>query len=481
MHRDLEIRGKYADGQRESAVAYFDFDSAALDEEEVAKLKNLGASIATKAEIGIEAFVSEDEGATRMDGPAGLQAARAMSVAGAMHDGGWSGSWTVTNQPNNSADADFRGVRRVQVRLPDVPIARDAAVPDHQAAPREVLDVITVAQQKIAAARESMRRRDYLARHAVSQFFGNTGIDHVSERLRLIGRHVERMAEATPTNADVRPGFKYVVRSVKLASTSGVGDRALITFGREMVTDPRLERIATVIHEGAHAAEGVAAGDVSYTNGRLFRHLSADAALCNADSYAFCVLAITDPRHRPSEPKPDRYDERFSNGQINDIGDAIAHLEAFLVHARQDVRRLHRHTWNHLYKGTVWPGGYYSRQLAVVSREFQPLVHAPIQAEDDHNLAGIFDRLTDLVDAVRKARLRFSGADRMRWHTYRGRLDDTIDVPVEFFGRGHRPRIDDLLKAMLRAAPSVADSVYEPLGRLILGMADVGLYGRRDT
>ena len=481
MYPDLEIRGKYDDSRRESAVAYFDFDSAILDDDETNKLKILGGSIARDAVIGIEAFVSEDEGTTAMDGPEGLQGERAQRVAEALHAGGWSGTWTVTNQPNNSADAEFRGVRRVQVRLPNVPIARDATVPDHQAAPREVVDAIAAARQKIAAARTSIYHRDYVARHAIGRFFGNTGIDQISERLRLIDQHLQRMAEATPTNANVRPGFKYVVRSVQLASTSGVGDRALVTFGRKMITDPPLERIATVIHEGAHATDGIAAGDVSYTNGRLFRHLNADAALSNADSYAFCVLAITDPRHRPSEPTPDRYDERFSNAQINDIGDAIAHLEAFLVHTRQDIRRLHRHAWNRLYKNTAWPGGYYSRQLAVVNSAFHPLVHDPIRAGDDHNLAGIFDRLTDLVDAVRKVRLRFYAAEQMRWYTHRGRLDDTIDVSQGFFDLGHQGRIEALLGALLTAAPSVVHNVEQSLGRTILGMAKVGLYGRRDT
>jgi len=482
MHPDLRITGKHYGSYREPMVAYFDVDSATLDPEEQKKLTELGRTVAPDAPITIEAYVSEDEGALPGATPALLQASRAANVLDALRAGGWAGPATVSGRPNTGPDAEFRSVRRVQVRPPKAVIARDAAAPDHQPAPAQVHQALADALPRVRTALALIRQGHYAALDAVNRFFPKVEPKRVADNLELIARHLDGLPEAGPGNPTLRPAFRYVARSVGLAATSGSGKRALITFGAQMCTDPPLESIATVIHEASHAAGGLVTGDVSYTDGRLFPHLYGDSALSNADSYAFCVLAITDPAHTPKQPKGDHYDPTFSATQVHDLSDTIAFLEAFLVHARQDVRRLYRHAWSRLYQNVEWPGGYYDRQLAVVSTTFAPAIHQPIQPQDEQNLAGIFDRLTDLVDAVRNERLRFVPGGVTRWALYQGRrLDDTVEIAADFFTLGHRRRIETLLAAMVTAAPSIAPNVRRPLANMILGMADVGLYGRRDT
>jgi hypothetical protein len=88
--------------------------------------------------------------------------------------------------------------------------------------------------------------------------------------------------------------------------------------------------------------------------------------------------------------------------------------------------------------------------------------------------------MTDLVDA--SARCGCDSTTRTRRAgTCTASLDDTIDISQDFFDRGHRERIEALLAAMVITAPSVTANVQRPLGQMILGMADVGLYGRRDN
>jgi hypothetical protein len=176
----------------------------------------------------------------------------------------------------------------------------------------------------------------------------------------------------------------------------------------------------------------------------------------------------------PSQPPTDTYDHGFSDRERRDIGLAVAYLECYLVNARQDIRRLYRHGWQQLYRGTAFPGRYVDL-LRAVADSVRGHVHEPLRADEDHLLAGVFERMTLLTDAVRGRRLQFAPAQGTRWSTGPGH---TVELSDRFFTLSRRDRVLRLLTALVEATPAVPNAQIDDYVDMIDRMAEAGHYGR---
>lgn len=473
VDKDFRVEDRYKHSSDRQEVVYFDYDDAALESEEVAKLQKFAQANLTTA-LELTAFASDEEGKGMVTKRPDLLAARLNSVVTMLRKCGWTGENTpVTRERNPDPQIEYREVRRVQLKKPGATIDGDLSLPAHQPAPEVVR---TAFKNAITLLDQACKAIDAgTADQALQSYFPGIDGKYVQANLVRILKLLSRLPEADPGNPDVRPAYRYYIRGCGEAHTSHTGDQTLMTLGAPLFKKTEAKQAGTLIHEGSHATTDVVTEDITYSWQRLITALPGKAAFRNADSYMVFVFAVTGQSAAISKPPADELDPAFSGPQQQAVREALAYLEAYLIFARQDIDRIYNHAWKTSNKNAAWDSRYTSVLRALhdaFSTEWE-LIKCPPEPTDDWYLAGIYDRVTKLASALRGQRLRVASANKTAWETGPGL---TLSVSPDWLASDGRDRVRALLESLIAATPTISGKWRGAYAGAILGMADAGHY-----
>jgi hypothetical protein len=473
VDKDFRVAGRYNRASERQEVVYFDYDDATLEGEELDKLQKF-AQANLSAAVGLTAFASDEEGKGTLTSRPQLLNARLQAVLTILQKYGWTGQPATTiSERNQEPHIEYRKVRRVQLKKPGAAIVDDLSVPAHQPAPEAVRTAFRNAITMLDQASQAIDSG--AAAQALQNYFPGVGSNYVKGSLLRIRNLLGCLQEAGPDNPDVRPAYRYLIHGCDEAHTSRTGDQTLMTLGAPLLSKSEVKQAGTLIHEGSHAAIDVVTKDITYSWQRLITALPGKTAFYNADSYMVFVFAVTGQDAAISKPAADDLDPAFSGPQQQAVREALAYLEAYLIFARQDIDRIYKHAWQISNNNAPWNDKYESvlRAMCDAFRTDAELIKCPPEATDDWYLAGIFDRVTVLTDALRGRSLQIRAADQTAWAAGPGR---TLTVSPDWLAADSRDKIRVLLEALIAATPTIPGKWRGAYAKAILGMADAGRY-----
>ncbi len=285
---------------------------------------------------------------------------------------------------------------------------------------------------------------------AVARFFGDEPpIGEIRAGIEAIRGQVADLSASPPTVAtechnNCQGNINAFVRG---------GDE--VTLCPQFFDQDEEQQARILIHEAAHFKDTVDAGDRAYGWERLIDHLSTEEALDNADSYALLVmrLAGVDNVSRAS-PDRDDFTGLGDSDHESEAAEAIAYAQRWLTATRVIINHLYASTHRALERrSNQWPTDLVRDKMRFLSQELGlSFQHNPTE-EDKRILAGINDRVSTMMDAMRGSSLEITSAsDSTEWEPGPG---SRVAIHPSLWTRSLRVRIRLLLRRLVEATPEV--------------------------
>jgi hypothetical protein len=315
LSSDLQVKGKFEEANSHPKQVFFDFNSAAVDSEERAKI---GHFLGTSPPPTVVTAIASEEGGDAVNRP--LAQNRGAAVAGIIGQRG------ARPQVDLALDAsvdnpDYRFMRRV-----------DLAPPSSSQDDECVLD--PGCDERLVSA---MGLAQLLAG------FGHSAAANPTPPIRVALDDVFHASDDKTAKA-VADGYVNVVKELEVLKAPGghscqtpctdpiCAGNARAAFDRRtqtMIGCPGLKDtsktvVETLLHEAVHAAPEILGEDFARIFEPLFPFLTTEAALRNPDSYVEFTRVVTTGRRTPPRAATGDFDASMSDDQKAAVGKAVA-------------------------------------------------------------------------------------------------------------------------------------------------------------
>lgn len=484
MPKTFPITGKPLRSDKDSGVIYFELDSDKLDDDELKKIRDLAK---TDRPLALTVYVSDDEANCDPTAQDNLRRGRIEAVVKALKSTSWKGNIQDPEKVTAQPQIDFRKTRAVRIVVDNrKKRTRDKAA--HQPCPEEfdkarvlALSNINVALEKLCKPQPS--DSDLACVHRL--FGDNVDINELTTRLKSIQIQVQLLKKWSPQPnqpedppVDDGPWYRLMTYGHSpLASNSGYGDKAIVTFGPQSIKRDIKKTAFTFVHECTHGSRLIKGIDWAYRKDRMFEWLPPEKALTNPDSYALLVNALTKGDPTTTFPE-DIYAEAIFGDDLIIVKMALAYVERYMVDVGQHLYKIHRSVWKHVHKGTKIRPTYLRR----LTRARKCLDYSPsssVTIEDCVMLAGVYDRHLPLLKRLRDKRINVclsNGLDT------RFEDPDMLSLGTEFLTRkapGGAPsassrQVNIILDALIAAEDSIPADDKRNFRKVIVAFATIG-------
>jgi len=315
LSSDLQVRGKFEEANSHLKQVFFDFNSAAVDSDERAKIDDF---LRTSPPPTVVTAIASEEGGAAVNRP--LAQNRGSAVAGIIGQRG------ARPQVDVALDAsvdnpNYRFMRRVDLAPPSSS-QDDECIVDPGCGER-LVTALGLAQLLAGFAHSKAANPDASARAALDDVF-HASDDKTAKA--VADAYVNIVRELEVLKAPDRHSCQTPCTDpICVGETRAAFDRKT----QSMIACPGLKDtsktvVETVLHEAVHGTPEIADEDFARLFEPLFPFLTTEAALRNPDSYVEFTRVVTTGRRTPPRAATGDFDATMSDDERAAVGKAAA-------------------------------------------------------------------------------------------------------------------------------------------------------------